>query len=354
MTPRMSAALQAAETAREELLALVSPFDEAVLNAGAPDGSWSPAEALEHLRLVEENSVKLLERRLQRAKEQGLGPAVAADAPFADAVVLPDIKFGAPEIVRPVGALSARAVVAGLHQSREALRRLVEAATPFDVANVTARHVVLGDIDFFRWIHFIAAHEHRHRAQIARMLARPPVSLFSNDAANAKANAAAYKQSLLELLGDRDPLTVLAELPDAVQELTLGMSDADARRPEREGKWSVIQIVQHLADSEVVYGYRGRVIVAENAPTILGYDQDRWATMLHYPEETLPDSLGDLRVMRSRNLRFLRRLKPEELQRAGMHNERGPESVRDMVRLLAAHDLLHRAQIARVRKALGI
>jgi uncharacterized damage-inducible protein DinB len=350
----MAAALHEAEAAREELLGLVSSIEAAVSESVAQDGAWSPVEVLEHLRLVEDGSVKLLERRLQRAREQGLGPADAAASPDGDAVILPDIKIGAPDLVRPVGALTLRGVVAGLQESREALKRLVELAAPFDVSKVTARHLVLGELDFYRWVHFIGAHERRHRAQIVRILERPAVTSFTNSAANARANADAYKRSLLELLGSRDPLTVFAELPDAVAELTKGLSDVEARRPEREGKWSVIQVVQHLVDSEVVYGYRGRVIVAEQNPTILGYDQDRWSTMLHYTEESLADSLGDLRVMRARNLRFIRRLNDEELDRAGMHNERGPESVRGMVRLLAAHDLLHREQIARVRRSLGI
>lgn len=354
MTPRMATALREAESARDELLVLVNSVDDATLDRSAADGSWSPAEILEHLRLVEESSVKLLERRLQRAREQGLGPADADASADGDAVFLPEIKGTAPDMLRPIGATSARKVIDGLQTSRAALRRLVDSAESFDLSKVTARHLVLGEIDFYRWVHFIGAHERRHHSQIVRILERPPVTAFTNSAADAKANADAYKTSLLKLLGNRDPLTVFAELADAVAELTKGLSDEDAKRPEREGKWSVMQVVQHLVDSEVVYGYRARLIVAEKAPTILGYDQDRWSTMLHYSDETLADSIRDLRVMRARNLRFLRRLSDEELDRTGMHNERGPESVREMARLLAAHDLLHRAQIARVRQTLGI
>ncbi|MEP7343862.1 MAG: DinB family protein [Gemmatimonadaceae bacterium] len=354
MTPRMAAALREVETAREELLAVVRSIDEATLDRVPQDGTWSPAEVLEHLRLVEEGSVKLLERRLQRAREQGLGAAEPGASADGDAVVLPDTKLAAPDMMRPATAPSSRSVMEGLQTSRQALRRLLETASPFDVSKVTARHLALGELDFYRWIHFIGAHERRHTAQIARILEGPPVSAFTNSAADAKANADVYKNSLLELLGDRDALTVFAELPNAIDELTKGLSEHDATRPERPGKWSVIQVVQHLVDSEVVYAYRARLIVAEREPAIVGYDQDRWSTMLHYSAESLADSLNDLRVMRGRNLRLLRRLNDEELDRFGMHNERGPESVREMVRLLAGHDLLHRAQIARVRRTLGV
>jgi uncharacterized damage-inducible protein DinB len=178
-------------------------------------------------------------------------------------------------------------------------------------------------------------------------------SPFSNPASSAGDAAAAYVRSLLGLLDDRDPIAVWREQPAAIEELTRGLSDAQARIPEREGKWSIIQVVTHLADSEVVYAYRVRLTVAHDSPTIQGYDQDLWATRLHYQEESLADSLAELRAMRMRNLRFIQRLSDAELDRAGMHNERGPESVRTLVKLLAGHDLLHRAQIQRIRRAHG-
>jgi hypothetical protein len=109
-----------------------------------------------------------------------------------------------------------------------------------------------------------------------------------------------------------------------------------------------------LIDSETVYGYRIRLIVANPKVEIIGYDQDAWGARLHYLEESLVDSIPELRVMRARNLRFVRRLSEEELDCVGLHSERGPESIRDLVRLLAGHDLLHRAQIARIRDGLGL
>ena len=178
-------------------------------------------------------------------------------------------------------------------------------------------------------------------------------SPFSNPASSAGDAAAAYVRALLGLLGDRDPLAVWREQPSAIEELTRGLSDEQARLPEREGKWSIIQVVGHLADSEVVYAYRARLIVAHDTPPIQGYDQDLWATRLHYAEERLADRVADLRAMRVRNLRFVQRLSDAELDRVGLHNERGPESVRMLVKLLAGHDLLHRAQIRRIRAAHG-
>jgi uncharacterized damage-inducible protein DinB len=180
------------------------------------------------------------------------------------------------------------------------------------------------------------------------------MSRFTNPAGAAKEEAADYTAALLELLGDRDPFAVLAELPDALDQLTLDVSDGDARRPEREGKWSIVQVLSHLADTETVYGYRVRMIVAHDTPDIQGYDQDLWATRLHYESEPVEALRREVRVMRGRNLRFASSLSSPELDRAGMHSERGEESVRHLLTLVAAHDLLHRAQLARIRRSIGL
>ena len=119
-------------------------------------------------------------------------------------------------------------------------------------------------------------------------------------------------------------------------------------RPERPGKWSVGQVLRHLADTEWVHGYRARKAVAESGSPILGYDQDKWAQGLRYAEADPAASLEEVAVLRVLNLRWLDGLAEEELDRFGEHNERGRESVRRMVTLIGAHDLLHRAQITRI------
>jgi hypothetical protein len=178
-------------------------------------------------------------------------------------------------------------------------------------------------------------------------------SVFSNPIGTAKGEAEAYTRALLELLGDRDPLAVQSVLPDALQEAVAGLTDSQLRQAEKPGKWSVIQVVQHLADTEIVYAYRIRLILASDAPEIHGYDQDAWARRLRYAEMPLADALAQVRILRRRGLDLLRSLRPEEWERAGMHSERGRESVRHITKLLAGHDLLHLRQIARIKSAIG-
>jgi hypothetical protein len=177
------------------------------------------------------------------------------------------------------------------------------------------------------------------------------MSELSNPAGRSRAAADAYVAGILALLADRDPLAVLEELPAAVAEATDGLDEAALRRPEAPGKWSILQVAQHLADSDLVSGYRLRLIVAQPGSQIQGYDQDLWVRELRYDEASLADALEQLTALRRANLRLLRSLDAAGLARSGEHSERGPESADKLMRLMAGHDLVHRRQIERIRRA---
>jgi hypothetical protein len=169
-----------------------------------------------------------------------------------------------------------------------------------------------------------------------------------------KENAAAYVKLVMDLLGDRDPFAVQEEQLSVLEKEIAGLDDAILRRPEKPGKWSILQVIQHLADSELVSRYRMRLVLAQPGAEILGYDQDLWANGLNYNQGELAEALELLRVLRTANLKMLRALSDEQMERYGLHNERGPESVRKMMRMLAGHDLLHRNQIKRIKRVHGI
>ena len=177
---------------------------------------------------------------------------------------------------------------------------------------------------------------------------------FSNPASQAKENAAAYVKLVMDLLGDRDPFEVQSQQLTTLQAEIAGIDDAILRRPEKPGKWSIMQVIQHLADSEAVYRYRIRKILAQPTPNIQGYDQDLWAANLNYNEMDLSEALEIIRVLRTANLNMLRGLNEAQLERYGLHNERGPESVRRIFQLTAGHDILHLNQIRRIKKAHGL
>lgn len=174
------------------------------------------------------------------------------------------------------------------------------------------------------------------------------MTIFTNRIDAAADEAEAYVDAVLSLLGDRDPLEVLEALPDAIDRRVGDLTDEELRRPELPGKWSPIEILQHLADSDLVWAYRLRKVIARDGAELTGYDQDGWAMALDYRDVALRDALDQLRVMRAANLRLLRSLSPEQRQHSGIHSERGAESIEHMIQLYAGHDLVHLAQLDRV------
>jgi hypothetical protein len=163
---------------------------------------------------------------------------------------------------------------------------------------------------------------------------------------------AQYVSGLFEALGDRDPMTVLRATPGELQAATIGLGEAQLRTPEAAGKWSVIEVAQHFADSELVGSFRYRMILAHDRPELPGYDQDAWVDRLGYRNVKLADAIRDFTVLREANLRLFATLSPGDLERVMVHSERGEESVAFMLRLYAGHDVVHLRQIARIRRAI--
>ena len=179
------------------------------------------------------------------------------------------------------------------------------------------------------------------------------MSVFTNPSSGAAGSAAAYVNAVLELVGDRDPLEILRRTPEALRVAIVGLPREKLRQPEREGKWAIVHVLQHLADSDIVWAWRMRLILAQDRPTLTGYDQDLWADRLRYDEAAPGDALELFDVLRRSNLRLIERATPEDLARVGVHAERGEESLGHLRRLYAGHDLLHLRQIERIRQAVG-
>ena len=180
------------------------------------------------------------------------------------------------------------------------------------------------------------------------------MSSFTNPASQAQMNPSQYVNDLLALLGKDDPFEVMSQLHPTLEKAVRGISEEDLRRPEKPGKWSILQVLNHLVDTEMVYGYRTRMIVSHNEPKIQAYDQDLWAETLRANEGSSREILDELRMSRGRNLRLLKSLRPDELKRVGHHEERGPESVMRVVQMIAGHDRVHLRQIERIKRAHGL
>lgn len=163
----------------------------------------------------------------------------------------------------------------------------------------------------------------------------------------------AYRQELLDLLADRQPLEVLAHTPRNIEERLRGIDESALAKRPSETAWSVKEILGHLGDSEWVYGYRMRVMLSHDAPEIAGYDQDVMVTGMAHNDRPLSMLLEELRRLRGLNLDLYLRTRGPAWERYGLHSERGVESVGLSIELLAGHDLRHFDQIERTLNAVG-
>jgi len=179
------------------------------------------------------------------------------------------------------------------------------------------------------------------------------LSVYSNLAAGSSEDQAAYIGAVLDLLGDREPVDVLGSTVPWCRAYADRLSAEQLGTPEAEGKWSAAGVLQHLADSELVWGYRLRKVLAEDRPALTGFDQDLWAGRLGYADADPATALALFAALRSANLALLEQASGSDLERVGIHYERGEESVRHMMRLYAGHDLVHRRQLERIAATVG-
>lgn len=176
---------------------------------------------------------------------------------------------------------------------------------------------------------------------------------LANPISGAADQARAYTEAILAALGSRPEAEVLTETPAALRQAVAGLTGEQLATPEAPGKWSIVQVAQHLADSEIVGAWRYRMVLAHDRPAITGYDQDAWCERLRYAENDIESVLEDFAALRRLNLRLLARTTPAERARVGVHAERGEESVTHMMRLYAGHDIVHLRQVARIRAAVA-
>lgn len=159
-----------------------------------------------------------------------------------------------------------------------------------------------------------------------------------------------YRDEILAQLGDDDPLTVLRESLAALTELMRATPGEQWNRSPAPDEWSPWQVLVHLADAEAVMGLRVRMIVTQDRPIIVGYDQDAWAARFARLDPDPQATFKRWRVLREANLRLYESLTPDEWERVGVHTERGDESARLVVKLAAGHD---RAHLDQLRQGLG-
>ncbi|MDQ2870986.1 MAG: DinB family protein [Acidobacteriota bacterium] len=153
-----------------------------------------------------------------------------------------------------------------------------------------------------------------------------------------------YRDRLLGLLGSQDPFAVLEATPRRAVDLHAQLGDWRISQPWASGKWTAREVFAHLADVEQGIGFRVRQIVTSPPGHVIQpFDQDLWAKP--YRRLASRAAVRALVAMRAWNLSYFRTLEPRDMARAGLHPERGEESVETIIRMAAGHDLNHLAQL---------
>jgi hypothetical protein len=148
----------------------------------------------------------------------------------------------------------------------------------------------------------------------------------------------------------KDPLEMQKQTPVVLEEFLARASNEQLTTRPGPDKWSVGEIIAHLAEDEIVTTWRYRQMVENSGVHLPGFDQDLWARVGDYASRAPQESLALFRLLRNANLQFLRNLSPEEWESAGVHSERGPMTVRSLATHMAGHDANH---IEQIRKILG-
>jgi hypothetical protein len=147
----------------------------------------------------------------------------------------------------------------------------------------------------------------------------------------------------------QDQLERFRRGPEVLATVLTGAAGEEVDWPRAPGKWTIRQIMAHLADSELVYAQRLRAVIAEEAPALLAFDQDLWANNLDYARRKPTQSLESLRRIRAENHELLRELPEEAFDRTGVHSERGPMRLRDLLINMCEHLENHARQLQTIR-----
>ena len=151
-------------------------------------------------------------------------------------------------------------------------------------------------------------------------------------------------------LGNREARQVIGSTPSRLQEILNSLGEKRSDQSPSPGKWSVREILCHLADCEVVFAYRLRQTLAEPHHTIQPFDQDLWST--RYSAYAAQDALDVFTVVRRFNVKLIDSLPSEAFSKPVTHPERGTMTFGTIVETMGGHDLNHLGQIDKINAVL--
>ncbi len=157
-----------------------------------------------------------------------------------------------------------------------------------------------------------------------------------------------YKARFATYTEGKDPVAMQREAPQTIAKMISGVPAAKLSQPPSPGKWSITEILMHLAEDELTSTWRYRQMLEYDGPHLAGFNQELWAEWSDYKSWEPDDALTMFHLLREANLKLFAQLTPEQWDRHGIHAERGRITVRELCRHMAAHDINHIEQIRRI------
>ena len=153
-----------------------------------------------------------------------------------------------------------------------------------------------------------------------------------------------------KFLAKREPLAVIATTPARISAIIRGLSPRQVAQRPAPGKWSIREIISHLAETEMVMCCRARWITFEDNPTLVPFDQEKWAKAWPREPEPFSETFERFRLLRRSQVRLFRSASKQDFKRKGFHPERGVVTLRVQLETVAGHDLNHLGQIRRAAR----
>src|SRR5262249_25992105 len=150
-------------------------------------------------------------------------------------------------------------------------------------------------------------------------------------------------------LGGQNPIQVLSTTPSRLETIAASLGESRLNHKARPDKWSGREILVHLADTELAFGFRYRQTLGEENHVVQPFDQDKWANT--YAAYGAQQALRTYRALRDWNLTLIRSLTPAQMSRPLTHPERGGMILRTLVETAAGHDINHLRQLEALAKA---
>ena len=180
------------------------------------------------------------------------------------------------------------------------------------------------------------------------------VLLVTDSGGNAtvRETPAEYTKRMLDYTRNQDALKIQQSTAKKIERAIRGSTRKQLITRPAPDKWSIGEILAHLAEAGLVGGYRTRLTLGANGTAIQASDQDVWARNSDYAHQDPHQSLKMFEVLREANLRLLRSIPKGLWNNYGMHQERGKETIARVARMFAGHDINHTGQIQAIAKGL--